>query len=148
MHRWAAEGRLRWPVVLGAPVPQLAARLAEFDVVLMPSRFEGLAMLALEAAMAGIPLVGTCIAGLRELFAPGTDLLVNPEDTEALARCLVRVIEQPGSYRAQALARVPDTEAVFGAAQMASAYARLYQGAAPPFTLIPPEAACERAGGP
>ena len=129
LERWAAATPLRWPVTLNAPVPQLAARLDEFDVVLMPSRFEGLAMLALEAVMSGTPLVGTEIAGLRELFPGGTELLAPAENVEELAHCLVRVIEQPEVYRAQAVARVLEAEAVFGVARMVSAYRQLYQTA-------------------
>ncbi len=64
------------------------------DVVVMPSRGEGLPLVGLEALAAGTPLVATDVRGLRELLTDGENaLLVAPGDPEALAAAIIRVLD-------------------------------------------------------
>jgi glycogen(starch) synthase len=77
--------------------------------VVMPSRFEGNPLIALEAMQAGAPLVASDIPGLPEELRDGvTGVLVPPEDPRALADALDRVLGDPiqtqGLGRAAALA--------------------------------------------
>ncbi|MFC5849557.1 glycosyltransferase [Deinococcus petrolearius] len=127
LRRWADSGRLRWPLSFSPPVPRLAAHLADYDAVLMPSRFEGLALLGIEALMAGTPVVASRIDGLRELFPPGSDLLVEPGDTGAFARRVAALVADPQADARQAHALVASTGARFGLPQMAGAYLGLYR---------------------
>lgn len=46
------------------------AVLSQADVLLLPSRFEGLPLIAMEAIEIGVPVVGTRQAGLEELVVP------------------------------------------------------------------------------
>lgn len=62
--------RLRRSVQIGPPVPNLRGRLAEFDAVVMPSRFEGLPLLAVETICAHVPLLAADAPGLREAVPP------------------------------------------------------------------------------
>ena len=63
--------------------------------VVMPSRFEGWGIVALEANAAGKPVIGTNIKGLSEAVEPGkTALLVGPEDTEGLAAAMDLLIKK------------------------------------------------------
>ncbi|MFB9993282.1 glycosyltransferase [Deinococcus oregonensis] len=117
----------RWPVEISAPVPRLSAQLADYDVVLMPSRFEGLSLLGIEVVLAGTPLVAARIDGLQELFPPDYELLVRAEDIEGFARTLIRVIEAPAQYRQQAAALIAPTAARFSMDQMTDAYLGLYR---------------------
>ncbi len=67
------------------------------DAVVLCSHAEGLPLVALEALAAGTPLVATAVRGLRELITDGRDgLLVPPDDPDALAAALRRVLEDPG----------------------------------------------------
>lgn len=67
------------------------------DVVVIPSRSEGLPNAALEALAAGRPLVATAVRGLRELLTDEVDaLLVPPDDPPALAAAIRRVVTEPG----------------------------------------------------
>jgi glycosyltransferase involved in cell wall biosynthesis len=65
------------------------------DAVVIPSRFEGLPLVALEALAARTPIVATAVRGLRELLTDGeTALLVPPGDARLLAAALRRVLEE------------------------------------------------------
>ena len=71
------------------------ALMGAADVVVMPSRWEGLPLSALEALASGTPLVATDVRGLRELVVDGRDALLVPEDPDALAAALRRVLDDP-----------------------------------------------------
>ncbi|MGA8706216.1 MAG: glycosyltransferase family 4 protein [Steroidobacteraceae bacterium] len=65
---------------------ELEAYYASTDVVVMPSRWEGLPLVGLEAMRAGRPIIASDVGGLSELVDHGnTGLLVPPDDAEALA---------------------------------------------------------------
>ncbi|WP_141579152.1 glycosyltransferase [Actinomadura sp. WMMA1423] len=59
--------------------------LAASDLVVLPSRWEGLPLTALEALATGRPLVGTDIPGITEIIRPGLGALVPVDDPAALA---------------------------------------------------------------
>jgi glycosyltransferase involved in cell wall biosynthesis len=74
--------------------------LATASIVLVPSRVlgagrsEGTPLIALEALAAGIPVIASAVGGLRTL----RDVeLVPPDDPEALARAIDRVLDAPPS---------------------------------------------------
>jgi predicted dehydrogenase/glycosyltransferase involved in cell wall biosynthesis len=76
-----------------ADVPSL---LAGADVLAMPSDFEGLPLVALEAMAAGTPIVGTRVCGVADAVEDGvTGRLVPAGDARALERALVEVIDSP-----------------------------------------------------
>ncbi len=68
---------------------ELEAYYASADVVVMPSRWEGLPLVGLEAMRAGRPIIATDVGGLPELVDHGiTGLLIPPDDAEALAEAV------------------------------------------------------------
>ena len=62
--------------------------LAAADVVVLPSRWEGLPLTALEAFASGRPVVASRVPGLTEVVVPGVGALVAPENPAGLADCL------------------------------------------------------------
>jgi glycosyltransferase involved in cell wall biosynthesis len=69
---------------------------AAADAVAVPSRFEGMPYVVLEAMSMGRPVVASALPGLDELVENRqTGLLVMPEDAAALGRALERLREQP-----------------------------------------------------
>lgn len=71
-------------------VPEL---LAALDVLAMPSLWEGLPYVVLEAMAAGLPVVATDVNGCRDVVVAGaTGELVAPADPAALAEALSRVL--------------------------------------------------------
>jgi glycosyltransferase involved in cell wall biosynthesis len=75
--------------------PDARALMGAADVVVMPSRWEGLPLAALETLASGTPLVATSVRGLRELVVDGENALLVPEDPDALAAALRRVLGDP-----------------------------------------------------
>ncbi|MGI5337137.1 glycosyltransferase family 4 protein [Streptomyces sp. CA-181903] len=69
-------------------VPQLVAAA---DLAILPSRWEGRALLAQEAFRAGVPLVATAVGGVPDLVGDAAEL-VPYGDGEALALAVSRVL--------------------------------------------------------
>ncbi|MFM7322903.1 MAG: glycosyltransferase, partial [Armatimonadota bacterium] len=69
--------------------------LAASDVVVVPSRSEGLGLAAIEALAAGRPVVASAVGGLPEVVDPQVGVLVESENPEAIAREVRRLIEDP-----------------------------------------------------
>jgi glycosyltransferase involved in cell wall biosynthesis len=68
---------------------------AAADLVVLPSRWEGLPLIALEALASGRPVVGTEIPGLSEVLTPEVGALVPPDDATALTAALARRLGHP-----------------------------------------------------
>jgi glycosyltransferase involved in cell wall biosynthesis len=69
---------------------------AAADIFVLPSIFEGLGLVVLEAFRAGIPVVATNIEGPKELITDGTTgLLFPPRHPEALGEALLRLHADP-----------------------------------------------------
>lgn len=79
-------------VTLVGRVEDLAAAYAACDVFVMPSKYEGLGLVYLEAGALGRPSVGYDVRGVREAVLDGkTGLLVPPGDLQRLADAMVRL---------------------------------------------------------
>ncbi|MBA2891403.1 glycosyltransferase involved in cell wall biosynthesis [Nonomuraea soli] len=68
---------------------------AACDVVVMPSRWEGLPLTALEAMATGRGVVAFDVPGLAEIVRPGTGALVPAGDHQALGRALGERLDDP-----------------------------------------------------
>jgi glycosyltransferase involved in cell wall biosynthesis len=75
------------------PARGIVHALDEASVLVLPSRSEGLPRIVVEAACRGRAVVGSTVGGIPDLVTHGENgLLVPPEDAEALADALVRVL--------------------------------------------------------
>ncbi len=75
-----------------ASVEEVNAQLAACDVVAMPSRWEGLPIVALEAMRLGKPVIASRAGGIPEVVFDGeTGLLFDVEDDQAMRRLLLSV---------------------------------------------------------
>lgn len=70
---------------------QIAGQLAQADILVVPSRWEGFGLAAIEAMRAGLPVVASRVGGLPEVVDDKvTGRLVPPEDTAALLAALLQ----------------------------------------------------------
>jgi glycosyltransferase involved in cell wall biosynthesis len=61
---------------------------------------EGIPVFLMEAMAAGLPVVTTPNGGIRELVAPGTGILVDERDSEAITSALIQLAQSPSERRA------------------------------------------------
>jgi glycosyltransferase involved in cell wall biosynthesis len=69
------------------------------DLFVLPSRFEGYGMAFAEAIAHGLPVIGTTAGAIPETVPEGAGVLVPPDDAQALAAALRRLIEYPAERR-------------------------------------------------
>ena len=77
-----------------APVQSL------FDIFVLPSLWEGLPFVLVEAAALGKPIVATAVDGVPEMLEDGkTGLLIPPNDASALADAVIRLLRDKDEAR-------------------------------------------------
>jgi glycosyltransferase involved in cell wall biosynthesis len=83
--------------VTGLSDVDLAALFREAEVAVVPSRFEGFSLPAVEAMACGTPLVATTAGALPEVVGPDghAALHVPPADPESLAAAIGRLLDDP-----------------------------------------------------
>jgi glycosyltransferase involved in cell wall biosynthesis len=75
------------------------------DLFILPSLWEGLPYVLLEAAVAQLPVVATAVDGVPEVIIDGkTGILVPPGDSQALAKAILSLLNQPELARLMAKA--------------------------------------------
>lgn len=90
--RRLTEGGALVPLGL-QPDEVVLSEIASATVVVVPSRYESLGLVAIEAARAGVPVVASDVGGLAEVVQDGVSgLLVPPDDPPALASALLRLL--------------------------------------------------------
>ncbi|MFI7539800.1 glycosyltransferase family 4 protein [Actinoplanes sp. NPDC049599] len=140
-----AELGLTGRVRLEGPTRRLDHELAAASGYVLSSRFEGLPLVLLEAASAGVPAVAfDCPTGPAEIIEHGRNgLLVPPKDVAGLAEGMNRLIEQPAERRAMGAAARADSGR-FAMAKVRDDWERLFtdlaaaRGWSPPAPALGP----------
>jgi glycosyltransferase involved in cell wall biosynthesis len=132
LNRHAGELELPNPVVFAGERPDVERCYAAFDVHVISSlpRSEGTTTTAIEAQSCGVPVVATRVAAVAEVVDDGvTGLLVPPEQPEAIAQAVLRLLDDEAlragmgaAGRAAALER-------FDAERVADTYVSAYEAA-------------------
>lgn len=74
---------------------ELAALIGSAQALVVPSRYEGFSLPAVEAMACGTPVVATSVGALPTLVSGGAGVLVPPNDAGALADSLTQVLASP-----------------------------------------------------
>jgi len=79
---------------------ELAGVLAGGDLLVIPSLFENCPVSLLEAQVAGLPVVATAVGGIPEVNDPGSGILVEPGNVDALRAGIAEALRKlPGVDR-------------------------------------------------
>lgn len=106
----------------------VARVIDEATMVILSSRYEGLPLVALEAAWMARPVVATRVGGMAEVVRhQETGLLVEPENVDELAAAMARLLERPEEARSMGATARTLVEREFGWEQCVAAYDLLYR---------------------
>ncbi len=107
--------------------PDVASVMSAFDVFAMSSLWEGHSLAVIEAMAAGLPVVATDVAGVRETITDGvTGCVVPPKDPDRLAAAIERVLAS-GDRGAMGAAGRARARALFGLDRMISQVENTYK---------------------
>ena len=84
--------------------PNIAPVLKGLDVVAMPSLWEACGLLAMEAMVAGVPVIGTDCIGLREVLRDTPSRMVRAANSTELARAIEAEMKSPSKADAMRFA--------------------------------------------
>jgi glycosyltransferase involved in cell wall biosynthesis len=117
-------------------VMELSQSLSAMDIFVLPSLKQGLGTIMLEAMLRGRPVIATSAGGVYSVVTDGrTGLLVPPRDSEALARRIVEMLDDP--LRARQIGRAARDMVCrdFPVERMVERTAQLYRAIAPRATV-------------
>jgi len=128
LHAQAVRAGLSGRVVFAGARCDVSEILPALDLFVLPSLYEGLPNVVLEAMAAGLPVVATGVDGTREVVLNGkTGLLVPPGDPAALAEAIGLLMEHPDLGRKMGAAGRERIRRHFSIAQMAGQTAWVYE---------------------
>jgi len=117
----------------GEPVELLGVRddidalMRQADLFVNCSLWEGFPIAMIEAAMSGLPIVATAVAGNREMVMPGVNgRLVPPSDPAALAEAILETLSDDAHYAALSQGALQAARR-FSIENCAAAHLSLYQ---------------------
>lgn len=85
---------IRKQVSVNEPYQRIGEKLVEAGIYAFPSRSDGFGLVITEAMECGLPCVAMdCECGPREIVSPRTGLLVPPQDIDAFAAALERLMD-------------------------------------------------------
>jgi glycosyltransferase involved in cell wall biosynthesis len=101
--------------------------LSTFDIFCLPSRFEGFPLAVVEAMFARLPVVASDVGSVSEAVIDAeTGLLVPPDDPQALAAALRKLLGDPEARRRMGARGREVAQERFTASVMARAFETLY----------------------
>jgi glycosyltransferase involved in cell wall biosynthesis len=115
------------PLVLAGDRADVPGLLPAFDVFALPSRYEGLPTVIVEAMACGIPVVATAVNAVGDVVVPGeTGLLVPPRRPDLLAGAVGYLLDSPADAGRMALAARARLGGRFGLAALRDALVAAY----------------------
>jgi len=128
LARQAAQLGIGQHVYFAGWRPDARDLMPAFDVLAVPSRWEGFGLVTLEAMGSALPIVASRVSALPEIVLDGeTGLLVPPEEPGAFASVLVTVLDDPDRAAMMGRAGYERLREVFSVDRMAAATLALYQ---------------------
>ena len=108
-----------------ADIPEITAI---FDLAVLASFFEGLGRVLLEAMVLGKPVVASRVGGIPEVVIEGVNgFLVSPDDPQALARQIVKLLKDEDLRRRMGQAGKRMIDERFSAKRMVGDIVNVYE---------------------
>ena len=127
LQKQIADAGLSSSVVLAGFTDQLDQYMHHFDLFVQSSHTEGMPSVLLEAMSARTAVVATQVGGTGELVAEGsTGLMVSPNDPDALADAMVKVLSDDELRRTMGENGRERVEQSFAIEPQAAAYWELF----------------------
>jgi glycosyltransferase involved in cell wall biosynthesis len=128
LEQQAAEMGLTESVTFLGQVTDVRDVLAAVDVLVLPSRKEGLGVSILEGMAMGVPVVASAVGGIPDAVRDGVNgFLVPPEDPAAIAVRIADVLGDPALAERLGRAGREIAGAEFTVEQMGRRYENLYR---------------------
>lgn len=107
---------------------QLQRLMLESTALVVPSRFEGLGLVALEAMSCGCPVIASDVGGLKEIIVDGQNgLLVPPEDPDSLAKAIQVLLGDKGLQKTFSECGLQLVRTNYTIDKMTAAYVNVYR---------------------
>jgi len=121
------ELRVRDNVIFAGFRSDIKEILCAVDLLVIPSLLEGFPMITLEAMAMAKPIVATNIDGITEQITDGVNgILVPPKDPPALAKAVLRVLNDKELARSMGLAARKKVEQEFSVEKMIAETEKVY----------------------
>jgi glycosyltransferase involved in cell wall biosynthesis len=118
----------RLDLVGRVPTPELVRLYRRAALVVVPSRYEGFGLPAVEAMACGTPVVATSAGALPEVMGVGGGgVLVPPDDPDALAKAVASLLEQPETRQRLGARARPRIVASYSWPRVAGRTAQVYR---------------------
>ncbi|GGF72683.1 hypothetical protein GCM10011402_26520 [Paracoccus acridae] len=127
LAHWAARLGLADAVRFLGRSDDVPALMAASDLLVLPSSFEGLPLVLLEAMSIGLPAVATDVTGSAEALGPDHPWLVPPRRSRPLADAMARALTDPARRAIVARDGRARWSKCFTAARMAADTVQIYR---------------------
>ena len=96
LRRFAASNSVTANFLGNIPNRELPGILNEHELLVLPSLWEGMPKTLLEAMSCGLPVVGTDVAGIKEVIEDGENGVLCDTDSDSIREAIIRVMEDEG----------------------------------------------------
>jgi glycosyltransferase involved in cell wall biosynthesis len=122
------ENRLENNIRFFPVINQTSEMLSCFDICVNPSRQEGLGLSVMEAQASGLPVIASRVGGIVSLIQDQeTGVLVDPENAEALAHAIIKLVQDPALQERMGLKARTFVQSHFAADKMVQKTIQVYQ---------------------
>jgi len=126
IRRQAEDRQLAGVVGMAGYLPELERELPAFDLLVNPSRMEGLPNIVLEAMAAHLPVVATDVGGVREIIIDGQTGRLVRADVASLAEAMRLALSQQDLAKQYAERAYEHVRENYSFAAQAERYAEVY----------------------
>lgn len=128
LEKFAGDMEINDKITFTGFVEDVYTLMAELDLLVISSLWEGFGLTAIEAMVLGVPVVATEVGGLPEVVRHGeTGLLVPPANAAALAKRIIWMLDHPREAREMAAKGGDVVQRKFTAGEMARRTVDLYR---------------------